>query len=360
MPLSTENDHFLICPLNWGMGHATRSAVLADLLISRGFRVSFAAGGLAYDFLKVRFPDQPLYFFHGYKIRYPRNSNMVRAMLLQMPAIFFSVIREHYRLKKLVRQLDVTVVISDNRFGLWHKRVKSIYITHQVFIRAPRRLEFAEPLLAAFHRFIIRKYDCCWIPDNPEGFRLSGLLSTDSKLPEKTFLAGVWSRFTFSEGIEKKWDLCIIISGPEPQRSIFEKIILPQIPAGTRAVVFRGSPGTLEKTVINNTVMHSHADDYTMANAIMASGVVISRPGYSTIMDLAVLRKKAVFIPTPGQTEQEYLGRYLEAEQLCPCIRQDSLNLAEALSRIHEYRGFGLNSAPHCLADCLDDLLAKL
>jgi len=65
---------------------------------------------------------------------------------------------------------------------------------------------------------------------------------------------------------------------------------------------------------------------------------VISRSGYTTIMDLAVLEKKAYFIPTPGQNEQEYLAKRLTKLGIVPSCKQADFKL-EKLGDIEKYTG---------------------
>jgi UDP-N-acetylglucosamine transferase subunit ALG13 len=236
-------------------------------------------------------------------------------------------------------------VISDNRFGLWSKQAKTIFITHQLFIKAP----IGERLLSRINRYYIKKFTECWIPDIAGTANLSGDLSHPYPFPPNAFYVGTLSRFrslpkaansTFS--LKRAYDVLVIISGPEPQRSIFEKIILDQaVLIALNILIVRGITEVAQTIETkNNLDIVSHLTAVEMKEVILNASVIVSRSGYSTIMDLAVLKKRAIFVPTPGQTEQEYLAQRCMKKGFAYSETQAVFNLKRALAEVEVYKGF--------------------
>lgn len=333
----------LICPLNWGLGHASRCIPIIRSLLLRNTEVIIAADGRPMELLKKEFPQLEFIVLKGYNITYPDKGSMVLRMLFSLPRIFIGIYNEHLAVKNIINEKRIDVVISDNRFGLWNKKIKSIFITHQLMIKAP----FAEALLRSLNLFFITKYDECWIPDLAEENNLSGELSHKYPLPENASFIGPLSRFNNVIASEERtkqslYDIMAMISGPEPQRSIFEEIILKQIrETNLKALVVLGkTERETETETIGNIEVVSHLKADEMREAILNSSTIIARSGYSTIMDLAALGKKAIFVPTPGQTEQEYLAEYLMNKNIAYCMKQEEFDLSTALKSSEKYKGF--------------------
>jgi len=319
------------------MGHATRCVPVINELRRKNYEVILAADSRPYDFLQEYFPDLELVRFPGVRITYPPGKNMTGKMMARAPHILLSIYREHRRLKKIIREYDIDVVISDNRFGLWSKEVYSVYMTHQVLIKAPERLHWAEPWLSRVHRWFMNHYDECWIPDLPGHPNLSGDLGHLYPLPKNSKYTGLLSRFENPKSpnpqIPKSPNL-FLLSGPEPQRTIFEQIILKELAKhpGLEAVILQGLPGDpQQKSPLPGVEMYNHLPDIDMVRLIREAGLIICRPGYSTLMDLAVLGRNAVLVPTPGQTEQEYLARNLSGTGAFYAMSQEQFSLDEAL-----------------------------
>ncbi len=337
-----ERENILICPLNWGLGHASRCIPIIRILEKNHYNVFLAASGSTYHLLEETFPHLPLIWFEDYNIKYSRGKNQLCKIFFQTPGIFLNILREHKRLKKLIRELDIDIVISDNRFGLWNKKVKTVYITHQIRIKAPGENRRIEQFLYKLHRYFIKKYNVCWIPDFSGEFKLAGTLSGTDNLPENAEYIGILSRFGHPQmEVKKEFDLCVLLSGPEPQRSIFEENLLAQLKkANYKAIVILGQPSRNIKTVIDERIhVFSSLLPDQIQNYIHKSEFVVARSGYSTIMDLATLGKKAILIPTPGQTEQEYLAKYLSEKNIFYCPQQDSFDLQQALMEVRNTIG---------------------
>lgn len=261
-------------------------------------------------------------------------------MAAQSPSILYGIYKEHRLLKKIIRDYRVDIVISDNRFGLWSKKACSVYLTHQLSIKTPEKMKWAESLLYRMHQWFIKHYDECWVPDMPGRKNLSGDLSHQHPLPKNGHYIGILSRFENANWLVKPLDgkgapeLLIMLSGPEPQRTIFENIILNELAlhAKLNAVILRGLPGMAhQSSPLPGVLIFNHLPDEEIGRLIRLAGVIVCRPGYSTIMDLATLGRNAVLVPTPGQTEQEYLARHLSADGLFYWIGQERFRLNDAI-----------------------------
>ena len=326
-----------------------------------GAEVIIAADGGGLTLLKEEFPELESVHLPGYRMRYSGDRSMNLQVFANLLKIFYQIYKEHIKLKKLITEHRLDAVISDNRYGLWSKKIYSVFITHQIIIKCPPGLRFLEPALRALTGFFIGKYHRCWVPDVKEGDNLSGDLSHKRLLPSLKFI-GPLSRFAHLNGAsyEKKYDVMVTLSGPEPQRSIFESLVIDQLQKSSlKGIIVRGVPGESVSNQ-NGVVIHSHLNTQKMYEAMMSSDVVLSRPGYSTIMDLAALGKKAVFVPTPGQTEQEYLAKMLQKRGLFYSESQHEFKLETALAKAHEFSGIKMAPNPSLLKDAVQKLLSRI
>ena len=436
----------LISPLSWGQGHAGRMIPLALRLKSRGCEVSFAADAPLLEMVGREMADVTLIEIPGLRIGYSRHLPQYLAVLLQLPRIIISAVRDHRLLKRLAEEVTPDFIISDNRFGFWHREICSVYVTHQLRIPLPKPFRFLEPLAAALHRMIINRYDLCLVPDYPGSMNLSGRLSHDVRLPRNVCYTGPLSRFSMKSALPSPAGMavnraafphpytCLILSGPEPQRSLLlekvcsamssteggeltdttagnyvaerdvpevtepvtaggaaegttagdqvaggavpevtdsvtaggaaegatagEQVAGGAVPEVTDSVTAGGAvpenmvakeardtaadqgsvalPGgslvVLSTTPVTppepcNSNIHSVVapDRETMKQVIEGASLIIARSGYSTIMELASMRRGALLIATPGQPEQEYLGSYLHGRYGFINLRQKGM-----------------------------------
>ncbi len=332
----------LVAPLDWGLGHAARCIPVIRYLIEKKCEVVIGAEGRPLQLLQKEFPALDFAVMPGYSISYPKNGSMVLKMASQIPKILSGIKREQEQLKKIIKEKKIDAVISDNRFGLWSKEIPCVLITHQLMIKSP----FGEKFIHHLNAKYISKYAECWVPDFETKNNLSGDLSHEFPLPENTKFIGILSRFSASN--EKRVldsarnDILIILSGPEPQRTVFEKIIIEQASfIGKKILIVQGITEKNERKKLSENVERvSHMTSDELQKEILASEVVLSRPGYSTVMDLAVLGKKAIFVPTPGQTEQEYLAEYFMKKKIAYSVSQRAFNLKTAIMESETYSGF--------------------
>ena len=339
----------LIAPLDWGLGHATRCIPIIKELISQNCEVFIAAGGKGGFLLKKEFPSSVFLRINCYKIRYSSNKKWLPfKLLLQFPGIIFSIWKEKLWLKKIVNKYRIDAVISDNRFGMYSKKIPSVYITHQLLIKTGNI--FSERILQKLHYYFIRKYSICWVPDFKEN-GIAGELTHPEKIPPNIVYIGPLSRFEILNDIPKIYDLLISVSGPEPQRTLFEKMILSQLINLDKKTLFvRGLPEEIKelKTERESMAIVNHLSAEELNKAFQQSKMIISRSGYTTIMDLAKLGKNAVLVPTPGQTEQEYLSHFLMQKKYFYSVEQDKFSLDSVLINVSS---FAFNNPVVCMND---------
>jgi uncharacterized protein (TIGR00661 family) len=326
----TGKPRVLVAPLDWGLGHATRCIPLISGLIKQGYVVMVAAEGRTKLLLEQEFPTLEYLPLKGYSISYTKTRvGLFFSMIRQMPKILSSIRAENEWLKKTVKKYGIDIIISDNRYGLFNKEIHSVFLTHQLLIKTP----VFQKRLQKLNFYFINKFDECWVPDFNGEPNLAGILSHPKKMPAIPVRYIGWlSRFEKAEQKEEK-HLLILLSGPEPQRTILENKILKQLENFSQPVLMiRGLPGDISSIQVPpNVKFVNHLPAKELKEAIHNSSFVIARSGYSTIMDLLKLKKKSILIPTPGQTEQEYLARHLLEKQLAFCAQQQTFDLNKAL-----------------------------
>lgn len=327
----------LLAPLDWGLGHATRCIPIVKELLSLECEVIIAAQGPQKAVLEQEFPFLTFVALPGYNVKYGKNRALTLLKIVaKIPEILIRIKAEKAWLTAFLEREKPTAVISDNRYGLHNKGVFSVFVTHQLLIRTPFG-RFADRILQRMQYRLLSKFSVCWVPDLENGHALAGELSHPQKLPSiPVRYIGILSRFEKKDKISR-CDLLILFSGPEPQRSIFEKIILDQLLSYKgKTVLVRGLPGKPagETAVVMppGLVIHDHLPADALNELVCGAGLVICRPGYSSVMDLLKLQKKCIFVPTPGQTEQEYLGNYLAERQLAVCVAQGAFSIDRAIA----------------------------
>ena len=323
----------LVAPLEWGLGHATRSIPIINGLLHQGCEVIIAAEGACRILLEKEFSTLLFLDLRGYRMLYSRRKFwMPLKLLIQLPKMILSIYNEHSWLKAVVKKHSIDAVVSDNRLGMYHSAVPGIYITHQLKIKTGNR--FTEKIAQKIHYWFINRYDECWVPDTAGEINLAGELSHPDILPKVPVIyLGPLSRFEKTEA-EIKYDLLIILSGPEPQRTVFEELLLKDLENYSgRVLLVRGSPAntTLLKTSLPTIEIQNHLPAAELNHAILQSQMIISRCGYTTVMDLLKLQKKAILVPTPGQTEQGFLADHLLKQKLFFCVKQEMFSLPGVL-----------------------------
>ncbi len=321
----------LITPLDWGLGHATRCIPLIDLLIQKNHRVIIAGNGDSFYLLKEQYPELTFYELPGYNISYAVGKNASVHALLQTPKILKIIREENKLIADILQKEKVDLIISDNRYGVRNEKVKSIFICHQIALQAPNSMRFMNPVFLKLHLRQIHKFDVLWIPDEAGQNNLTGILNWGVSIKGAVIRhIGLLSRFQQLEpekidpDLIPVPDILAMISGPEPQRKRFEKLLIRKLSdLPYRSVILQGIPSASEiKKAASNVWLVSHLSSRQMLYLMKEASLIIARGGYSTIMDLRVLEKKAVLVPTPGQPEQEYLCSRMQQLGYFTCIKQ--------------------------------------
>ena len=355
-----NNRRILISPLDWGLGHASRIIPIINRYIELGDNVIIAGSGLSLELLKKQFPALHSIEIPSFKMKYSSGNSQVWAVVKAFPKLIFYSIKEHQVLKRIVKEENIDFIVSDNRFGLFHNTTPSAYITHQLWIKLPKGWTWLEPFVAFVHRFIINRFTECWVPDFEDvSESLAGELSHPNKKPRNVKYIGTLSRFskrctpygratdgitiTQASPVLRTSDTCLqnritpygretitpnsslltpnsslltILSGAEPQRTMFEEELLISLQEDQHEniILVQGKIEAHQKiTKVGKVIVYNYMNTEELQKNILKADKIICRSGYSSIMDLYALGKlqNATLIPTPGQTEQEYLAEYI-------------------------------------------------
>lgn len=327
----------LVAPLNWGLGHATRCIPLIRELEHLGAEVILASDGVALHLLSAEFPHLTALELPSYRIRY-QSTNMVWNIGRQLPRILWAVRSENIATAQLVRKYGIQGILSDNRYGCFNSKINSVLLTHQLRLQLPSQF-VAWPANKILH-LAFAKFDALWVPDVPEDPGLAGELSHDPSAHSTLHYTGILTRMEHYES-EPEYDVSVVLSGPEPQRSILEQQLLEQAIEMPHKFIFIQGQTQAKKHyyAAENVEVVSYLTSNDLNDVLMASKVIVSRSGYSSIMDLAGLNKKALLIPTPGQTEQEYLADLLAKKQLFVTQKQHAINLDLGIRQLTKTTG---------------------
>ena len=342
----------LLAPLDWGLGHATRCIpIIKELLINK-YEVCIAASGDQKMLLKEEFPFLTFVELPGYRVKYDKNRAFTFLKLItSIPKILIRVKEENRWLQRYREKEGVDIVISDNRYGLWHRDLYCILITHQLSIQS-RMGGWVDRGIQRWLYRLINRFNACWVPDTPIETGLAGKLSHPAQMPDiPTHYIGLISRMEPLQA-DETIDLLILLSGPEPQRSILEKTLWEQLRAFKGSFVFvRGLPRG--GSPLNGKNVYDHLPARELNEYLSKARLVVARSGYSTVMDLVRLRKRSILIPTPGQTEQEYLGKYLTSERIALCLAQKGFSLMDALLQAEQFQFIPVHEQKGLLQDAM-------
>jgi predicted glycosyltransferase len=323
----------LVAPLNWGLGHATRCVPIIHKLLAQDFEVVLASDGLAYHFLKKEFPHLSIYQLAPLHVVYAEKRQLQSFnMMKQIPKLYQFIKEDKIAIKKLSKQIQLDGIISDNRPGVYLDEIPSVYVNHQLNVKTG----LSTQLSSALHQQQMKNFDAIWVPDVKDEPSLSGELGhlkTSKKLPPISYLG--WLSRLNKEKSPIEYDYCAVISGPEPQRTLFENRIaqLFQNLSGKKICITgnvglaKASTSFEKRAMLNSTELNA---------VISASKIVICRSGYTSLMDLLKMQKPALLVPTPGQFEQEYLAKRMQQLKWFSVCNQDEFiqNAAEKLKTV--------------------------
>lgn len=328
----------LVAPLDWGLGHAARSVPLIKELCAKN-DVIIVCGPSAYGFLQRELPDLEIIKIDDWRIRYPKHKINFFTILGWIPVMLRNSIHEHRFVKKIIRSRGIDCVVSDNRYGLLFNGLDCYIITHQVYPKMPKGFGFLENFGGWIFKRYLSKFNKVLIPDFADGNNLSGSLAADRNLPPEKFIRiGILSRFSHSQAEPPalhQLSILVLMSGQENQRTVLENMLIDALDGcGCNVLFVRGVGDSRAPLVDTDNIKFCNLlSGNELRDALMAAELIICRAGYSTLCDVVALKKRAVIIPTPGQTEQEYLAERLDGKFGFRSISQGDVDFAEKIAK---------------------------
>lgn len=327
----------LVAPLDWGLGHTTRCIPIIEYLSALGHQVIFAGNERQLSYMSASSKKLQLIHLEGYDVRYARSkAGFMVGIFKQIPRLVNKIKEERAWLERAIKEYNIDVVISDNRYGLYNEQCHSIIMTHQLQpISGLGRI--VDDMVRKTHYKYLSKFDACWVVDTKERKGLAGKMSQPKRVPNHVKYIGWLSQLASIDASDNH--IAIVLSGPEPQRTLLSNKLWDQATKLTEKVVFvEGSEKAIDKYDIpDHITYYKRLTKEELGKVMRGASVVICRSGYSTIMDLVKLEKKAVLIPTPGQTEQEYLAKTLNKAGIFMAAKQRTLSLSKLLNEAKQF-----------------------
>ncbi len=362
--MGKNQKHILYSVLNWGLGHATRSIPIIRELLNMGVKVSLAGEGATLYLLQTTFPELPTYKLKGLDIRYPEKIPFAWYLLSQIPTLHKAIQHEHLAFQKLVSELNPDATISDNRYGAYAPGIPSVLICHQLQLKVPFFFGWLESPVYSSYKKLLLPFSQIWVPDSEGEENITGSLAhTDRALKElRPVFIGPLSRLKEITAAtdQKAYDLLVILSGPEPQRSYFEKLLLKSLEnTSRRTLMVSGKPIENQIRTNGNLTLVTHLNPEELKYHMIHSEYIVCRAGHSTMMDLCALRRTAVVIPTPGQTEQEYLSKRLAKMNHLVTFPQHNFNIEEGIQKLQTCKPIDIPVNEH-FKEPLENFMMKL
>ncbi len=327
--------------LDMGLGHATRTLPVIRHLITKNWEISVGSSGRSLRFLQREVPNLRWIELPNYGLSYTQKGVRISRLFGSLPDVYQAILMEHHITEQLVSDHHIDMIVSDHRYGCYSRKVPSFFLTHQVRFHTPGWLRPAQLLGFWFNRYFHKKYTSVLIPDEPgenQGL-LSGKLSRIPPTSSCQF-CGILSSIRY-ERAKEDIDLFISISGPEPQRTVLEEKIRPQVMGLSGKIIMAlGKPESeVVETPKDSLRIHHHLVRSKMQYFYNRTKLIVCRPGYSTLMELAELGKKALLVPTPGQTEQLYLAERMKKMGYFYSTKQTDLDLERDIPVARQFTG---------------------
>ena len=346
MTTNSTSKTVFISPLDWGLGHATRIIPIIEYYVNRGDTVVLGGNGSSLIYLQKRFPNLTCEEIPGYEVKYSKKIGFALKMVLSLPRISKGIKLEHFALEKLHKKYKFDLVVSDNRYGLYIKGVKSLLVCHQLNIRFPY---FVNSIFKV-QKKLIEQFDYCLIPDFPLQENLAGELSVlkeNQKLDIPVRYVGALSRF-YNEEMHVQpeaytYDFVAVLSGPEPHKSSLTNVLITEFAKSKKTLAILTYDFAPTSELPSNVSLFLDCEDEQFLDVVSRSETFVSRSGYSTLMDLIYLKKKVFFIPTPGQTEQFYLTQYAADKGWCNYCTQEDFSIDKIQGK---NKGFPFGKSP--------------
>ena len=304
----------IVSPLDWGLGHATRCIPIIRSFLANDAEVILMGSERLLNRLSNDFPHLEKIVTYDVNVEYSSWLPAYFSIAIKSLSINKSEYNSYVRLQSEIKKRKIDIIVSDNRYYFRSDNVYSIIISHQIKPRLPFLNSVFGKILQRFIAKKLNKFDEIWIPDMDGSPNLSGSLSKSDHLKKPVKYIGWLSRFEHSiEKTNNSGHVVLIASGPEPQQSIlidtFVRIFSGSVCALT---ILCPKPYFIDINKHINITILTTASDTEFEFALKDASLIVMRSGYSSVMDLVRLGKRALLIPTPGQTEQEYLGSHLQ------------------------------------------------
>lgn len=298
----------MISPLNWGLGHVTRSIPIIKEL-NKHNEVYICCDEDQEQLYRHYFPSQWYIPHQGYPFKFNGKGLWIMDFVKRIGRLLEFQREEQKTVEELVRKFDIDVVISDQRYGFRSFSTKNVIISHQLNLPVPALL-FPIQL---WNKTLINKFDEVWIPDTKK-HQLAGKLSRSTL--KKAAYIGTCSRFDY-DAVDryiprtKTIRYLAIISGPTPyNQRFFDTTYQKLVKSNRYSVVIVPPTVSFPATTPEHIKIVKSPNHDDFLNLLLKSEIVISRAGYSTLMDLISTENKAILIPTKGQHEQLYLAEH--------------------------------------------------
>lgn len=303
MEIDIHNQTIFIAPLDWGLGHTTRCVPIIHELLKNNNQVILGCAKLSEPIFEEEFPQLIRVPVPEYGIEYSKVLPVWLSLLFQFPRFKKIIKEENDLLNTIITKHKISVVISDNRYGLFNSKVRSIFVCHQINLKTP----FLQKSVNSYHHQFLKHFNEIWVPDyENRNLSLAGDLSTN-KLNLNCKYIGPLSRLRKIE-LPKSFDFLFLLSGPEPQQTQLLATVIKKAQENKLNAAIVTSSLTIPKTELT---IYQLPKKELLNNLIAQSETIICRSGYSTLMDLHTLQEnKLILIPTKGQSEQEYLAQH--------------------------------------------------
>lgn len=304
MPKQLIKQKILYAVLDWGYGHVTRSIGIIRELVAQENHITLACNSEQELLFKSYFPDVNYVQLEGYQLSFGGKGNWSWDLWKQRRSFLKTIQLEHHFVNDFCQKNDIDVIISDHRYGFYSGQITSIFVTHQLHLPISNFFFFIQ----AWHEKQLRKFSTIWVLDDKQSC-LAGKLSKSIQHPSLCYI-GWKSRFLKQGHVPVKFDYLIVISGPKPYSEQFLDEILLKLNFTDKKVAIIHPISVKILTQSNNFTLFKTENLREQDQLFYESETIISRAGYSTLMDLKILDKKGILFPTKGQKEQEYLAEY--------------------------------------------------
>ena len=301
-PSEIHGQNILFSALNWGYGHVMRSLVLLKKLVKQGNKLYVVGTDEQITLFKTEGLEASYIHQEGYPFQFGGNGNFSLDLFKNLSALKQHFVREQKNVEQLCADFAIDLVIADQSLGVFSRKVPSILITHQLNLP----LSWWEKPAQAFYNKQLKNFQQIWIPDQAPPNNLAGRLSETNR--KNVTYIGWLSRFTEIPKVDKQFDVGVLVTGPQPYAQQFFEEMCKRFENSPEKVfiIYNGTNLRTHK----NIVIFQHQATAEMAELLCSAKLLITRSGYSTLMDLYALGIRNVELhATPGQAEQLYLKK---------------------------------------------------